>query len=427
MRLYKPYITMNKSLLFVFATVLCASTAYAQPALNRIEFFVDTDPGFGAATLVPFSGSTVATNISVDVPMASIPAGFHRLFVRARNANSQWSVAAHYAFYKDAVSDSPDLSRIEYFVDADPGFGAATNLPFTTGPTATDVQFTLPLDNVAIGFHNLFVRSQSAEGRWSVMSRRPFYKDEVNQPDIVRLEYFVDNDPGYGAATAVAINRAVMINNLSYTVDLNGVTNGAHRLYVRAQNAQGRWSNISVRDFTVQDNVITITGAPDGWCRNTAFNVGYTATGTYNPGDVFTLQLSDATGGFINNVTALGSISSSTLTSGVFMPTIPNNVAIGSGYRLRVISSNPGVTNMPTLDFPVGTTCQCLTMSSVRPGDWSDATCWSRNRIPIGTDAVRLRHLITIPDGFLGNARTLIYDVTGRLRFNVNAWLRMNP
>ncbi len=404
-----------------FLVLLCSGMAQAQPNLNRIEYFVDTDPGFGGATLVQGASGTAVADISFDVPLTGVSPGFHRLFIRARNANNQWGVAAHWPFYKDAIAGAADMSHIEYFVDTDPGLGSGTSIPFTAGVSANEVPFTLPLDNISIGFHNLFVRSQSTEGKWSVVARRPFYKDEANQQDIVRLEYFVDTDPGYGAATSVAMNRGPTVTNLDYTVDLNGVANGAHRLYVRAQNAQGRWSVISVRDFTVQANVIVVSG-PSDWCRNTAFNIGFSATGIYQTGNNFSVQLSNPTGSFASGITTLTTINSTT--SGAVSVTIPNSVAIGSGYRLRVVSSNPNLTNMPEIALSVSGVCVCTTLATVKSGDWGDQTVWTCNRIPSGSDAVRLRHLVTVPSGLVGTVRTIGYEYNGALRFGTGGRLR---
>ena len=69
-------------------------------------------------------------------------------------------------------------------------------------------------------------------------------------------------------------------------------------------------------------------------------SVSFSAPG-FNAGNVFTAQLSDATGSFANPVnigTLLGN------TSGLILATIPAGIATGSGYRIRVISSNPVVT-----------------------------------------------------------------------------------
>jgi len=69
-------------------------------------------------------------------------------------------------------------------------------------------------------------------------------------------------------------------------------------------------------------------------------SIPFSAPG-FNAGNVFTAQLSDATGSFANPVnigTLLGN------TSGLILATIPAGIATGSGYRIRVISSNPVVT-----------------------------------------------------------------------------------
>jgi gliding motility-associated-like protein len=59
---------------------------------------------------------------------------------------------------------------------------------------------------------------------------------------------------------------------------------------------------------------------------------------TFDPGNVFTLQLSDAYGSF-NNPLDIGSVSSTF--SGSIQGIIPRNIPFGIGYRLRIVSSNP--------------------------------------------------------------------------------------
>lgn len=73
----------------------------------------------------------------------------------------------------------------------------------------------------------------------------------------------------------------------------------------------------------------------------TAITVPFTATGTYNPGNVFTAQLSDASGSFTNPV-ILGTVSG--VTSGTINGTIPAGTPSGTGYRVRVVSSSYPVT-----------------------------------------------------------------------------------
>jgi hypothetical protein len=84
----------------------------------------------------------------------------------------------------------------------------------------------------------------------------------------------------------------------------------------------------------------TITGSP--FCAGASVSVPFTSTGTYNAGNVYTAQLSNGTGSFASPVN-IGTLSSTAL-SGTINATIPTNTAGGTGYRIRVVSSNTVVT-----------------------------------------------------------------------------------
>lgn len=93
-------------------------------------------------------------------------------------------------------------------------------------------------------------------------------------------------------------------------------------------------------------NTVTTGGAltPTNWCFNTAqnINVDFTSTGTFTAGNTYTAQLSDASGSFAAP-TAIGTLSS-TANSGTISATVPAGTAVGSGYRIRVVSSTPATT-----------------------------------------------------------------------------------
>lgn len=78
------------------------------------------------------------------------------------------------------------------------------------------------------------------------------------------------------------------------------------------------------------------------WCSGTTIDdvLDFTATGTYNAGNVYTAQLSDAAGSFAAPTTigTLTSTASGTLSINI---TIPGSTPAGSGYRVRVVASNP--------------------------------------------------------------------------------------
>ena len=102
-------------------------------------------------------------------------------------------------------------------------------------------------------------------------------------------------------------------------------------------------------------NTFTLVGStPATWCRTTAFNLPFTAVGTFNSGNVFTAQLSNASMSF-TSPTTLGTLTSTT--SGTIVATIPNTVSLGSGYLTRVISSNSSASDNPSVPITIVAVC----------------------------------------------------------------------
>ncbi len=99
-------------------------------------------------------------------------------------------------------------------------------------------------------------------------------------------------------------------------------------------------ASTSLTTLTVQNcetiNLNTIATNP--LCVGKAISLTYTATGTFFAGNIFTAQLSNATGSFVAPLT-LGSVNS--IASGTINGNIPTGVFTGTGYRIRIVSSNP--------------------------------------------------------------------------------------
>ncbi len=58
-RLIKTIVLFQPLLFSVFIQI-----ASAQPAINKIEYYLDSDPGYGNATNLSFTGTTNATAIN---------------------------------------------------------------------------------------------------------------------------------------------------------------------------------------------------------------------------------------------------------------------------------------------------------------------------------------------------------------------------
>lgn len=86
--------------------------------------------------------------------------------------------------------------------------------------------------------------------------------------------------------------------------------------------------------------ITTNTLSSSVYCADEQILIPYTASGTYQGGNVFTAQLSDSLGSFASP-TAIGTFNGTV--SGSIQATIPTNISAGTGYRVRVTSSLPPV------------------------------------------------------------------------------------
>ncbi len=87
------------------------------------------------------------------------------------------------------------------------------------------------------------------------------------------------------------------------------------------------------------------------FCAGDTTTVTFTAMGSFSGGNVFTAQLSDASGDFSSAVD-IGILASAS--PGPITVTFPSNTPLGSGYRIRVNSSaSPSIGNENTTDITI--------------------------------------------------------------------------
>lgn len=111
---------------------------------------------------------------------------------------------------------------------------------------------------------------------------------------------------------------------------------------------------------------------PASLCKNVTYSIPYSTINDYGSGNTFTLQLSDATGSFASP-TILGT---TTNIKGATIPcTVPGAITSGTGYRIRMVSSNP-YTVSDTADVSIG-------LATTPPSVYS--TVAPNNTIPSGT------------------------------------------
>ena len=221
--------------------------------ITKVEYFFDTDPGYDAGTQVPVvPPSPDISNFNINVSLTGLSDGFHRLYVRAEDENGVWSLTNDHTFYKDAITEPLyDLTKVEYFIDTDPGLGNGTDVPFTSVPNISNLDFSVDISGLSNGFHQIYVRTKNQQGQWSLTSSRIFYKQAVSisNPLITMAEYYIDTDPGYGQATSVPINPNGANVTLDFNVDLTSFSEGFHQFCVRVKDTEGLWSLVTRKSF----------------------------------------------------------------------------------------------------------------------------------------------------------------------------------
>ncbi|MBO9565673.1 MAG: carboxypeptidase regulatory-like domain-containing protein [Niastella sp.] len=331
-------------------------TTVNNPASNITsgEYFVDTDPGIGRGTPLSFTGGLDLTNVSFAFDITAYTPGFHNLYVRFRNANGTWGLTNIRTFYKENLSTStgvvPNVVKGEYYLDTDPGFGNGINIPVTPGTDLTTIAFTADVSSLATGFHRIHTRFRDANGKWSITNNLAFYKDAAingnpTPSNIVKLEYFVDTDPGFGKGTNVPVTPGIDLNNISFTLNMDNISIGNHKLYLRAIDARGSWSLTNLGDFKVDppsELIITVGTISSPLCAGGPVAVPFSVNAPFGSNNVFTAQLSDGNGNF-NNPTNIGTLTGRE--SDTIDATIPAYFGAGANYRIRVIANSPNDTS----------------------------------------------------------------------------------
>lgn len=346
-----------KYILYSFAGLLWVCSAYAQPNITRIEYYLDNDPGYGNAFGVSITPDTNIVNRVVSLNPNNIPAGLHVFGIRARDANGVWSLDNKWLFLKPYTTDTtrPNLNRIEYYVDTDPGYGNGINVSFTNGQEVSNAVVSIDPNTLSAGLHLMGIRSRDAKGVWSHDNKWLFLKPEAPaspEPDIVWIEYYIDSDPGFGRAIPIAIENAKEYPNFSLPVNISTLDTGKHIFFIRSRDRNGAWSLDNKYEFTIQPaipaaSIIVNSVSNKTICTGGTVDISFDAKGDFDSTNIFTVQLSNINGSF-SNPRIIGSDTGRK--SAIITCNIPSNITPGFGYRVRVVSTNVEVTGATGFD-----------------------------------------------------------------------------
>ncbi|HZE85138.1 MAG TPA: T9SS type A sorting domain-containing protein [Puia sp.] len=168
--------------------LLWAQPAYppAPPApatISAIEWFIDSDPGFGNGAPLSFAAASDIPSLIAHIPLAGVRPGIHRLFLRSQDNAGNWTLTAsagfenfHPAYAPPAAAPVP-VTELEVFFDHDPGFGNGFRQTLAAGADINDFHFTVGVDTLSPGTHQLFIRSFS--NSWGLSEVRSFRNDVI--------------------------------------------------------------------------------------------------------------------------------------------------------------------------------------------------------------------------------------------------------
>ncbi len=166
----------------------------------------------------------------------------------------------------DTTPANNSLVAAEFFIGTDPGPGNGTPISVYNAETF-NINYSLDVSSLEIGLHKIYTRVQNVNGLWSVPAYRHFYVIDPNariyEPfdfDLVKAEYFFDEDPGAGNGNSISIT-AGKTADVDFSHMISSLEGGLHEMYVRTQNSAGIWSLSRPVSFFVIgarfENVIT--------------------------------------------------------------------------------------------------------------------------------------------------------------------------
>lgn len=130
--------------------------------------------------------------------------------------------------------------RGEYFWNDDPGVGRATTLTLPDGDADGYRHADIAASGMREGLNMLGVRVCNGK-RWSVTQQAMVWYRPAGDPAVTAAEYYWNDDPGVGQATAIAAPAVDGAGQMQLALSATGMHEGLNMLGVRVKTGS-RWS-----------------------------------------------------------------------------------------------------------------------------------------------------------------------------------------
>ena len=140
--------------------------------LTALEYWFDTDPGFGNGIARSFSGNpTEIQDQDIAISLTSLTPGFHKLGIRARNTEGTWSTIEERMFYKfqaDSNTISPIVEELEFSAGEELVLGTGQTVPISATGNPDEFIAEIPEDMLSCGIQNIWVSLKNADGNYAL-------------------------------------------------------------------------------------------------------------------------------------------------------------------------------------------------------------------------------------------------------------------
>jgi len=224
-------------------------------AISSVEYFFDTDPGFGAGNHFEGTISGSALSIISNESIASLSQGAHKLHVRVQDTAGSWSMTqSRFLYMIDPLFSLPthavpgSIDKFEYFLNADPGMGNGNVSEIPASSSAALANIPIDIAGLSSGVHLIHVRFRDTSGVWSLTTERKLalVSIDIGIPDgqvadsVTAMEYFFDEDPGAGNAILIPVPATTNLENYTFTADISMLTDGMHHLFIRTLSGRSQ-------------------------------------------------------------------------------------------------------------------------------------------------------------------------------------------
>ncbi len=235
--------------------------------ISAAEYFVDTDPGFGAGTSLTLNGTNTNVSVGTDFDLTDATPGVHRLFIRMYSPEAGWGPTSSAMFIVESTEGTEDIVFIQsaqYYIGDDPESATLVTIESPEDGDFDELNETIALSDVSIpagvsGLQNLGLRFQHSNGEWGAWRTTRFFveQSESNQT-IMAAEYFIDVDPGVGEGVAIEAPEDGAYDEAEEEFDLpvsaEGLDLGGHVVYLRLQRGDGQWGPARGNYFVVSED-----------------------------------------------------------------------------------------------------------------------------------------------------------------------------